>query len=92
VAGAAFGGIESVLYIACWFVDGYRRVPYVNANSDGDFKFDLGNFENTWNPDNCLLCFCNLFVSPAIICWWEFCLRGFSSNPQAYARLHQEGG
>ena len=37
--------------------DGYHRVPSVNRNSDGDFKFNLGNFENDWNDDNCLLCF-----------------------------------
>ena len=39
---------------------GYHRVPYVHANSGGDFKFDLGNFENDWNDDNFLLCFCDL--------------------------------
>jgi hypothetical protein len=40
-------------------VDGYRRVPCVDAHSDGDFKFDLGRFEGTWHPDHCLLCFCD---------------------------------
>jgi hypothetical protein len=44
--------------------DGNHRVPNVNANSDGDFNFDLGNFENDWNSDNCLLAFCHSFVSP----------------------------
>lgn len=42
--------------------DGNHRVPNVNRNSDGDFKFNLGNFENDWNDDNCLLCFCNSFA------------------------------
>jgi hypothetical protein len=37
--------------------DGNHRVPNVNRNSDGDYKFNLGNFENDWNSDNCLLCF-----------------------------------
>ena len=31
----------------------------MNRNADGDFKFNLGNFENDWNDDNCLLCFCD---------------------------------
>ena len=42
------------------YADGNHRVPNVNRNSDGDFKFNLGNFENDWNSDNCLLCFCDL--------------------------------
>ncbi len=32
----------------------------MNANSDGDFNFGLGNFENDWNDNNALLCFCDL--------------------------------
>lgn len=36
---------------------GYRRVPYVLANSDGVFEFLLGNFEGLWFVDACLLCF-----------------------------------
>src|SRR3989344_4716273 len=32
--------------------DGYHGVPGVGRNSDGDFKFNLGNFENDWNDDN----------------------------------------
>jgi hypothetical protein len=59
VAGAALGGLEGISYIVCWCVDGNHRVPNVNRNSDGDFKFNLGNFENDWNDDNCLLCFCD---------------------------------
>lgn len=42
--------------------DGNHRVPNVNRNSDGDFKFNLGNFENDWDSDNCLLCFCNSLI------------------------------
>ena len=41
------------------YADGNHRVPNVNANSDGDFNFNLGNFENEWNDDNAFLCFCN---------------------------------
>jgi hypothetical protein len=41
------------------FADGNHRVPNVNANSDGGFNFNLGNFENVWNDDNAFLCFCN---------------------------------
>jgi hypothetical protein len=33
------------------YADGNHRVPNVNCNSDGDFKFNLGNFENVWNDD-----------------------------------------
>jgi hypothetical protein len=39
-------------------------VPEVNANNDGDFNFNLGNFENEWNDNNALLVFCDLFISP----------------------------
>ena len=42
------------------YADGNHRVPNVNANSDGDFNFNLGNFENVWNQNNAFLCFCNL--------------------------------
>jgi hypothetical protein len=59
VAGAVLGGMEGALYIACVCADGNRRVPNVNANTDGDFKFNLGNFGNDWNSDNCVLCFCD---------------------------------
>lgn len=38
---------------------GYRVVPYVLADSDGDFEFDLGDFEFDWDDDYCLLCFCD---------------------------------
>ena len=41
--------------------DGNHRVPNVNRNSDGSWKFNLGNFENQWNSNNCLVCFCHLF-------------------------------
>ena len=41
------------------YADGNHRVPNVNRNSDGDFNFNLGNFENDWDDDNCLLCYCN---------------------------------
>ncbi len=39
--------------------DGYHRVPYVYAYSDGDFGFDLGYFGDDWDADYCLLCFCD---------------------------------
>jgi len=39
--------------------DGYYRVPDVRRFSDGDFRFDLGNFENDWDDDPCLLVFCD---------------------------------
>ena len=59
-AGAILGGMEGVLYVAYAHADGDPRVPNVNANTDGDFKFNLGNFENDWNSDNVVLCFCDL--------------------------------
>lgn len=40
--------------------DGYRRVPCVGADSAGDFRFNLGYFEDDWYGDSCLLCFCDL--------------------------------
>ena len=61
MAGAVCGGIESISYIACVYSDGNPRVPNVKRNSDGDWKFNLGNFGNSWDDDNCLLCFCNSF-------------------------------
>ena len=39
--------------------DGFHRVPNVNHYSDDDFKFGLGDFENEWFPDYCVLCFCD---------------------------------
>ncbi|OGZ65555.1 MAG: hypothetical protein A3C50_02785 [Candidatus Staskawiczbacteria bacterium RIFCSPHIGHO2_02_FULL_43_16] len=35
----------------------YHRVPYVHAYSNGDFNFDLGNFEKPWDDDDCFLLF-----------------------------------
>jgi len=32
-------------------------VPNININNDGDFNFNLDNFENTWNENNIILCF-----------------------------------
>jgi hypothetical protein len=40
--------------------DGYLRVPYVNRDSDGDWKFHLGYFASDWVGGDCLLCFCDL--------------------------------
>jgi hypothetical protein len=42
------------------FVGGYRRVPDVGADSDGDFNFDLGFFEYMWDDDCAFLCFCDV--------------------------------
>lgn len=64
LAGAGCGGTDDLSYIACAYSDGNHRVPNVNRNSDGDWKFNLGYFENDWNDDNCLLCFCYSFFSP----------------------------
>lgn len=55
--------------------NGNHRVPLVNANSDDDFNFDLDNFENDWNSDYVLLCFCNSFVSPPSFRWGSFFLQ-----------------
>ena len=38
----------------------YRRVPYVGADSDGDFGLGLGDFGDDWRGDDCLLCFCDI--------------------------------
>jgi hypothetical protein len=35
-------------------------VPSVNASSDGDFGFNLGNLAKSWNQDSAFLCFCEL--------------------------------
>ena len=37
--------------------DGSHRVPYLNADSDGDFHFNLGNFESAWSGNRAFLCF-----------------------------------
>jgi hypothetical protein len=47
---------------ALWYDGGYHGVPCVDADSDGDFEFDLGRFELDWGDDSCLLCFCDLPV------------------------------
>lgn len=39
---------------------GNHRVPRVAADSDGDFGFDLGYFEDVWDGDDILLCFCDM--------------------------------
>ena len=39
---------------------GYRRVPHVDADSDGAFIFELGGFEYAWFDDVVLLCFRDL--------------------------------
>lgn len=40
--------------------DGSHRVPSVGARTGGDFYFDLAHFENDWDSDVVLLCFCDL--------------------------------
>jgi len=42
---------------------GHRRVPFVDCDSDGDFKFRLGYFENVWRDDDAFLCFCDTKLS-----------------------------
>ena len=37
------------------YADGNHRVPNVNCNSDGDFNWNLDNFENVWNDNNAFL-------------------------------------
>ena len=39
---------------------GGHRVPYVSRYSFGDWEFDLGYFEGSWNSDDVLVCFCDL--------------------------------
>jgi hypothetical protein len=43
--------------------DGYHRVPFVIAFSDGVFLFNLGDFGFDWSAVDCLLCFCDMPVS-----------------------------
>lgn len=86
-------GTDDLSYIACVYSDGNHRVPNVNRNSDGDWKFNLGNFENDWNDDNCLLCFCySFFFSHQFIFWWEFFLADFSSIRLACVRPRRDSG
>lgn len=40
--------------------DGYHRVPGVDRDSDGDWKFLLGYFGNSWRSGSVLVCFCDL--------------------------------
>lgn len=49
------------LHTASGYADGNRRVPNVNANSSGDFNFNLGYFENDWNENNAFFSFCDLY-------------------------------
>jgi hypothetical protein len=48
----AFGSTDFV-------ADGCHGVPYVDADSVGDFGFGLGDFEYGWDDGYCLLCFCD---------------------------------
>ncbi len=41
------------------FLGGCRRVPYVYRYSDGDFRLNLGHFEDDWDDEYCLLAFCD---------------------------------
>jgi hypothetical protein len=81
VTGVARGGMESISYIACVYSDGNHRVPNVNRNSDGDFNFNLGYFENEWNADNCLLCFCYSFDFSRYLLAGVFSCRFFFHPP-----------
>ena len=56
MAAAAPGGSEGMAY-GRLCAGGNHRVSNVNANSDGDFNFNLGNFENDWDDNNSLLVF-----------------------------------
>ena len=40
--------------------DGFHRVPFVVADTGGDFEFDLGYFGNVWDSDDVVLCFCDV--------------------------------
>lgn len=37
----------------------HGRVPHVNADTGGDFEFDLGRLVRPWYQDNAFLCFCD---------------------------------
>ena len=63
------------------YSDGNHRVPNVNANSDGDFKFNLGNFENDWDADNVLLCFCDSYCFSCYYLVGVFSCRFFFHPP-----------
>ena len=76
--GVALGEKESISYICS---DGCHRVPYLYHNSDGDWNFNLGNFENDWNDDNCLLCFCNSFDFSHCFFVGVFSCRSFFQPP-----------
>ena len=94
MTGVARGGIGDTSYIASVHSDGNHRVPNVNRNSDGDFKFNLGNFENDWDSDNCLLCFCNsLIFLPLFIVSGSFFLKAFlpsSEHSSHFVQLEDE--
>jgi len=57
-----------------------HRVPNFNANSNGDFNWNLGNFENPWGVSDAVLCFRDRLDFSHSICEWEFCLRYLFSN------------
>ena len=72
---------EGLPYVARRDSDGNHRVPNVNRNSDGDWNFNLGNFENDWNDDNCLLCFYNSFDSSRYLLAGVFSCKLFFQPP-----------
>ena len=39
---------------------GNHWVPHVGCYSDGDFRFNLGYFEDVWYGDSAFLCFCDV--------------------------------
>lgn len=40
--------------------DRYHRVPSLDANSGGDFRFNLGYFERPWGAGSAFFCFCDV--------------------------------
>ncbi|MEK7150673.1 MAG: hypothetical protein AAB783_00535 [Patescibacteria group bacterium] len=40
--------------------DGNHGVPSVDADSDGGFRFGLGDFGDVWDDDSAFLCLCDL--------------------------------
>jgi hypothetical protein len=49
--------MDGTSHTARVFLEGYHRVPNVNANSEGDFNANLGNFEKVWNQNNAFFYF-----------------------------------
>ena len=89
-AGALLGGTGGSSHISFRrLAGGYHHVPNVNANSDGDFNFNLGSLENVWNANYAFFSFRDLndFSRSLLLAGGSFFCKIFLPAPKHAANL-----